>query len=144
MQPTLERQNGQHVVDCGGKGRVAIVISRLFWQYSDPCLSPYFGPVSDLQTHFRPIPTCLLFLHFRSLSGPSPRWHHLYDDYTVQYQLHRSPEASEHPLLSSTSTSGIPTSASVLPCVTSYFRLINSHDHYISHPSCFCAATSQC
>ena len=36
-----------------------------------------------LQTHFGPIPTCLLFLHFWSLSGPSPHWHHLYDDYTV-------------------------------------------------------------
>ena len=101
-------------------------------------------PFWTLGCHIGPIPTCLLFSNSQSLSGPIPCWHHLYNNHTIQYQLYHSLEASKHPLLSSILTSGIPTSTSVLPCTTSYFGLIDSHDHYISHPSHFHATTSWC
>ena len=99
-----------------------------------PPVLAVLGSISDFRMLFRPIPTCLLFLHFWSLSGPIPHWHHLYNNHAIQYQLYHSPEASKHPLLSLTLMSGIPTSTSVLPHATSYFGLINSHDHYLLRP----------
>ena len=71
------------------------------------------------------------------------RWHHLHDDETIRYRPSRSPEASEHPLPSSTPTSSVSTTASVLPRATSYFRPIDSHDHYVSRPSRFRAHWGQ-
>ena len=129
-----------------------MLISCPFWQYSDLYSSPYFvssqepafGPVSDLRMLYQTYPHLPTIFAFPVSLWSYSRWHHLHDNYTVWYQHHCSPEASEHPLLSSILTSGIPTSASVLPHVTSYFRPIDSHDHYILHPSRFHAMTSQC
>ena len=68
-----------------------MVISHLFWWYSDLYSSPYFvpsqelafGPVSDLRmpywTHPH-LPTIFAFLF--SLWYYS-RWHHLYNNYTI-------------------------------------------------------------
>ena len=128
------------------------LISCLFWQYLDLYLSPYsvpsqelaFGPVSDLRMPYWTHPHLPTIFAFPVSLWYYSHQHHLYDNYTIQYQHYRSPKASKHPLLSSTSTSSILTSTSVLPHVTSYFGLINSHDHYISCPSCFCTTTSQC
>ena len=131
---------------------MVLVISCPFWRCLDLYLSPYFvpsqepafGPISDLRMpywthpHLPTIFAFLVYLWYYSC------WHHLHDNYTIRYQLHCSPKASEHPLLSSTSTSGVPTSTSVLPCATSYFGLIDSHDHYVLCPSCFHTTTSRC
>ena len=79
-------------------------------------LSPVLFPLAPpIQRPYRPISTLSLT---RSLRAP--------------------------PLLSSTLTFSIPTSASVLPRASSYFGPIDSHDHYISRPSRFRAATSRC
>ena len=126
------------------------LIGRPFWRYSDLYSSPYFVPSQELA--FRPV------LDLRMLYQTHPhlptifafpvslwyysRWHHLHNNYTIRYRHYCSPKASEHPLPSSTLTSSVLTSVSVLPCVTSYFGLIDSHNHYVSCPSRFRTVTS--
>ena len=81
------------------------MISHLFWWYLDLYSSPYFVPSQELafgpvlylrmpywtHPHLSTIFTFLVSLWYYSC------WHHLHNDYTVQYRHYHSPEASEHP-----------------------------------------------
>ena len=101
-------------------------------------------PFWTLGCHIGPIPTCLLFSHFRSLSGTIPVGTTYTTTIPSDINTITHPKPLSTPLLSSTLTFSILTSASVLPCATSYFGPINSHDHYVLRPSHFHAMTSRC
>ena len=84
---------------------VVAVISRPFWRYSDLYLSPYFmpsqepafGPISDLRMPYRTHPHLPTIFTFPVSLWYYSHWHHLHNNYTIQYQHYHSPEASEHP-----------------------------------------------
>ena len=123
------------------------VLVPLLHAFSGTSLWTHFVPSDLFQTlgcHIRPISTCLLFSHFQSISGTIPVGTTYTTTILSNIDTITHPKPLSTPLLSSTLTFSIPTSTLVLPHMTSYFRPINSHDHYISRPSCFHAMTSQC
>ena len=82
-----------------------LLISCLFWQYSDLYSSPYFmpsqepafGPVSDLRMPYWTHPHLPTIFAFPVSLWHYSRWHHLHNNYTVRYQHYHSPKASKHP-----------------------------------------------
>ena len=135
------------------------MISRPFWRYSDPYSSPYFVPSQE--PAFRPV--SYLRTRFGSqdaVSDPSPPAHYFRISGLprVLFPLAPPTRRLNHPIstLSLTRSFRAPTPLfnpdvqcldfrlSVAMRATSYFGTIDSHDHYVSRPSRFRAATSQC
>ena len=137
-------------------GRVPL-ISRLFWRYSDPYSSPYFvpsqepafGPVSYLRT-------CFGSQDAISDLSPPAHYFHISGLPLVLFPLAPPTRRLNHPILTLSLTRGFRASPplfkrdfqcpdfrlSVAMRATSYFGTIDSHDHYVSRPSRFRAATS--
>ena len=125
-------------------GSVLVPLLRTF---SGTGLRTRFVPSDLFRTsgcRIGPTPTCPLFSHFRSPSGAIPVGTTCTTTIPSDIDTITHPKPPSTPLLSSTLTFSIPTSASVLPRATSYSGPIDSHDHYVSRPSRFRAATSRC